>query len=189
MAEKARLYDPDRDSESPLSEKATRTSGIRIKSDKKVVEDIEDHISLFRMKRLRAGILNEGDKMYSPRYECFRKQNEEAGLSEDMYESRMKELIEKVCGKKYLDFLESGHPLARFWVQLKIGIEVMPKSEYMYYLQSVLDMPVDEMETFGTSKMKDVFMDKFGFLSDEEVEEYMEAILNECDVENVIGVE
>ncbi len=187
MAEKTGLYDPDKDFEVSARERPTRSSGIRFKKERQPIDTIIDHISAFRRQKLRAGILKENDGNFYFNPDLINGADD--NLSEDMYESRMKKLIEKVCGNQYLKFLESGSPLARFWVQLKIGIEVIPKSEYMYYLQSVLDMPVAEMETFGTSKMKDVFMKKFGFLSDEEVEEYLEIIINECDVENVIDGE
>lgn len=189
MAEKARLYDPDNDSAQRANEGPSKISGVRLKKKDKPMQNVKDHISYFRLKRLRAGILTDEDKECGKKVVSDMDMSAEGVLSNDVYENKIKELINRVCGKKYVLFLESGHPLARFWVQLKIGIEVIPKSEYIYYLQSVLDMPVNEMETFGTSRMKEAFLKKFGFKDDEEVDEYLETILNEGDVENVIGVE
>ena len=169
---------------------AKRISGIRDKCDEGTMDKIREQIEDFRKAKFASVFLvslDDEDGVESDDTNPAEGSADVESLSFDEY--RFKEMLIKHCGKIYWDFLESGHPLARFWVQLKNGIEVIPRSEYVYYIQSLLDKKIEGTETIGCNKIKQDFMKKYGFESDEEVEEYLVTILRESDVENVIGVE
>ncbi len=175
-----------------------RISGIRAKYDADMMGKIREQIDVFRREKFASGFpqaINVGESAGNDGGEFETEAEKEARRdafdceSPLFNEEKMKEVITRICGKMYWDFLESGHPLARFWVQLRNGLEVIPRSEYVYYIQSILERAVEDTADLGSSKMKVEFMKKYGFESDSEVEEYLVTILEESDVENVIGVE
>lgn len=167
-----------------------RISGICAKCNEETMEKIRLQIDVFRKEKFASGfpisLDAENDAEFVDADAAKKSEDVESNFFD---EDRLKEMLIKHCGKIYCDFLESGHPLARFWVQLKNGIEVIPRSEYIYYIQSLLDKKIEGAETMCCSKIKMEFMKKYGFESDEEVEEYLVTILEESDVENVIAVE
>lgn len=118
----------------------------------------------FRKKRFHSGVFLK--KLEAP---------EDVNTNPVKYPEAIERLVARNCGDNYIFFLKSGHPWARFWAQLKIDIVVIPKSEYVYYLQSILEVDVDhENESqYSNARMKKVFMDKYGFQSDEEVVEFL----------------
>jgi len=169
-----------------------RISGIRAKCDGATMDKIREQIDVFRREKFASGFpvnLNVEDGADFDEAEAEPVEKSADVESPFVDEDRLKEMLIKHCGKIYWDFLESGHPLARFWVQLRNGLEVIPRSEYVYYIQSILEREVEDKADLGSSKMKLEFMKKYGFESDSEVEEYLVTILEESDVENVIAVE
>lgn len=179
-------------------EQGKRISGIRAKYDAAMMGKIREQIDVFRREKFASGFPqainicesagNDGGELETEAQKVARR-NAYDCESPLFDEEKMKEVITRNCGKMYWDFLESGHPLARFWVQLRNGLEVIPRTEYVYYIQSILERNVEDTADLGSSRMKMEFMKKYGFESDEEVEEYLVTVLRESDVENVIGVE
>jgi hypothetical protein len=127
------------------------------------------------------------DSIENMRRSCFRgvtceiladPTHNEPGKSK--YADQIEESLRKTCGESYVDFLKSGHPWARFWVQLKAGIVVIPRSEYVKYVQEILEIEVDDAEnydgndaTISSGRMKDKFMKKYKFESEEDVEDFL----------------
>lgn len=181
-------YENGRESDRP-AEGARRNSGIKAKYDKEMMDKIREQIDIFRREKFGVDSSCEIEEVV-----VYPDENDDAGFSANaefpfIDEERLRDVIVRCCGRIYWDFLDSGHPLARFWVQLKNGLEVIPRSEYIYYVQSFLGKVGDSSAALGSSRIKMEFMQKYGFESDGEVEEYLLTILEEADVENIIGVE
>ena len=151
-------------------------SEIRAKYDRKILESINDQIKVFPREKDKTpkAICEQVSDLDSYALE---REAEVVDQSVDILkpgnDERVKYLVLKHCGKVYLDLLESGNPLARFWVQLKVCIEVIPTEEYLTYIGMVLGKEISDDIAYGNNRMREEFMRKFGFKTDQDVVDYL----------------